>query len=163
MTGSLAVLGLGGVWFSIKEAFFPAIIGLFVFFSSKSHNPFIKTFLINPHTLNVDKIHEQLKVHQKENEFSDLLRKGTRLLSFSFFFSAILNFILAERIFLPLDMSLDSEGKSQVLNQQIAQMTTWSSVVILVPSMLFLMGILWFLLKEIRELTGLKTEEILKS
>jgi hypothetical protein len=158
----LAVLGLDGIWFSIKEAFFPAIIGVFVWFSASTKNPFIRTMLINPHTLNVDRIEEQLRQHQKEIEFEQLLRKGTQLLSFSFFFSALLNFVLAERIFLPLDPTLNAELKAQALNQQIAQMTTWSSVVILVPSVIILMGILWYLLKEIRILTGLKTEEILK-
>ena len=31
ITGSLAVFGLGGVWFQIKEAAFPLLIGIFVF------------------------------------------------------------------------------------------------------------------------------------
>src|SRR6476661_3851756 len=33
VTGSLAVLGLGGIWFSLKEAFFPFLIGAFVWWS----------------------------------------------------------------------------------------------------------------------------------
>lgn len=162
VTGSLAVLGLDGIWFSIKEAFFPAIIGIFIFFSAKSENPFIRTFLLNPQTMNVDMIENKLKELSKESEFLGHLKASTQLLSYSFFLSAVLNFALAERIFLPLEAALDAEAKSQILNQQIAQMHSWSLLVILVPSVVFLMGILWYLLKGIRELTGLKTEEILK-
>ncbi len=162
VTGSLAVAGLGGIWFSIKEAFFPLLIGLFVWISSGRKNPFVSNFLLNAHTMHVDLIHEKLKEHQKEGEFLKHLQFSTKLLACSFFLSATLNFLLAERIFLPLDPTLDAEAKSQLLNQQIAEMTTWSSVVIVVPSIIFLMGILWHLLKGIRELTGLKTEDILK-
>lgn len=162
VTGSLAVAGLGGIWFSIKEAFFPLLIGIFVWISSMRDNPFVKNFLINAHTMQVDTINEKLKQNQKEPEFLKHLQFSTKLLACSFFLSAILNFVLAEHIFLPLDPALDAEAKSQLLNQQIAEMTTWSSLVILVPSVLFLIGILWHLLKGIRELTGLQTEEILK-
>lgn len=162
VTGSLAVLGLGGIWFSVKEAFFPGIIGIFIFLSAKGENPFIRSFLLNPHTMNVDTIENKLKENSKEPEFLRHLKISTQLLSYSFFLSALLNFLLAQRIFLPLDSDLDAEAKSQLLNQQIAEMHTWSFIVILVPSVLFLMGILWYLLKGIRELTGLKSDEILK-
>jgi len=162
VTGSLAVAGLGGLWFSLKEAFFPLLIGIFVWISSTRATPFVKTFLLNAHTMHLDLITEKLKTNQKEGEFLKHLQFSTKLLACSFFLSAALNFFLAQRIFLPLDSSMDAETKSQLLNQQIAEMTTWSSLVIVVPSIIFLMGILWHLLKGIRELTGLKTEEILK-
>ncbi len=162
VTGSLAVAGLGGMWFSIKEAFFPLLIGIFVFVSSTQAKPFVKTFLLNGHTMHLELIEEKLKQNQKEGEFLKHLQFSTKLLACSFFLSAVLNFFLARRIFLPLDANLDGEAKSQILNQQIAEMTTWSSVVIVVPSILFLMVILWHLLKGIRELTGLQTDDILK-
>jgi hypothetical protein len=162
VTGSLAVAGLGGLWFSIKEAFFPLLIGIFVFISSTRAKPFVKTFLLNGHTMHLELIEEKLKQNQKEGEFLRHLQFSTKLLACSFFLSAVLNFFLAQRIFLPLDANLDAEAKSQLLNQQIAEMTTWSSLVIVVPSILFLMVILWHLLKGIRELTGLQTDEILK-
>ena len=162
VTGSLAVAGLGGMWFSIKEAFFPLLIGIFVFVSSTQAKPFVKTFLLNGHTMHLELIEEKLKQNQKEGEFLKHLQFSTKLLACSFFLSAVLNFFLARRIFLPLDANLDGEAKSQILNQKIAEMTTWSSVVIVVPSILFLMVILWHLLKGIRELTGLQTDDILK-
>jgi hypothetical protein len=162
VTGSLAVAGLGGIWFSIKEAFFPFLIGVFVWLSARRANPFVKTFILNPATMNVDKIEERLKANNKESEFQTHLATSTRLLAASFFLSALLNFVLAERIFTPLDPALDSEARAIALNQQIAQMTTWSTAVILIPSMIFLIGILWHLLRGIRQMTGMPTEEIMK-
>ncbi len=162
VTGSLAVAGLGGIWFSIKEAFFPLLIGIFVWISSIRGKPFVQTFLLNPATMQLDVINEKLKEFQKEAEFLKHLQFSTKLLACSFFLSATLNFLLAQRIFLPLDPMLDAEGRSQALNHQIAEMTTYSAMVIVVPSIFFLMFILWHLLKGIRELTGLQTDQILK-
>lgn len=163
VTGGLAVLGLGGMWFAAKEAFFPFLIGVFIWFSAHKENPFIRDFLLNPRTLNVEVIEQKLRDQHKEADFLKHLQFSTRLLAISFFVSAALNFGLAQRIFTPLEPNLQSEARSVALNQQIAQMTSWSAVVIVLPSMIFLIGILWYLLKGIRELTGLKTDEILKS
>lgn len=162
VTGTLALLGLGGIWFSIKEAFFPFLIGAFVWWSAGRKNPLIKTFLLNPQTMQVDRIEQALKEKNKEPEFDLHIRQSTRFLSFSFFLSAVLNFALAQVIFTPLDVSMTHGEKSLLLNQQIAQMTTWSAVIIVIPSTIFLIFILWHLLKGIRDLTGLQNEEILK-
>lgn len=162
VTGSLAVLGLGGIWFSIKEAFFPFAIGVFVWFSAKKEKPLIHAFLINHQTMHVDTIDTKLRENQKEKEFVEHLQFSTKLLAGSFFFSAILNFFLAQRIFVQLDANLDATALAVALNQQIGEMTAWSAGVIVVPSTCFLIYILWYLLKGIRELTGLTTEQILK-
>ncbi len=163
VTGGLAVMGLGGIWFSIKEAFFPFIIGAFIFWSAQGEKPFVRSFLINANTMNLELIDEKLKANQAEAEFTKHLKNSTRLLSCSFFLSALMNFILSQRIFLPLDPALTSEQKSLLLNHQIAEMTSWAMAVLLVPTLIFLIGILWYLLRGIRQLTGLQTDEILKS
>lgn len=163
VTGSLALLGLGGIWFAIKEASFPALIGIFVFFSAFTAKPFVETLLLNPQLMDLDKVHQRLKEHNKESEFKRHLAFSTQMLSGSFFLSAVINFLLAVKIFTPLDSTLDETAKSIALNEQIAQMTSYTMMVLLVPTMLFLVFILWHLLKGIRDLTGLKTEEFLKN
>ncbi len=161
MTGGLAVLGLGGIWFSVKEAAFPSLVGLFVLASAFSQKPFIKTLFVNPQLIKIDLLMERLRQNQKEKEFAKLMKTSTMWLSCSFFLSAILNFSLATRIFLPLEAGLDSNAQSVALNHQIADMTKWAMVVILIPSMAFLFLIFWRLLKKLSHLSGLTTEEIL--
>lgn len=163
VTGSFALLGLSGMWFSIKEAFFPTIIGVFVLVSAFSKKPFVKTLFLNPQLLQLDKIETSLNEKKNHALFDQLLKKSTMLLSVSFFFSALLNFALALHIFIDLDKTLDETQKALVLNDQIAKMTQYSFVVILIPSMIFLIFILWHLLRGIRDLTGLKTDEVLKN
>lgn len=47
LTGGLAVSGLGGFWFALKEAVFPLIIGVFVAGSALTKKPLIQTLVIN--------------------------------------------------------------------------------------------------------------------
>lgn len=162
-TGTLALLGLGGIWFSLKEAFFPLAIGIYIWFSSGSEKPVITQFLLTPQMMNVDLIEKKLEDNQKQIEFLKLLKSSSQLLAASFFMSALLNFVLADRIFTELDPNLNSVEKATILNQQIAQMTSWSAAVIVIPSTIFLVLILFHLLKGIRSLTGLSNEEILKN
>jgi hypothetical protein len=161
LTGSLAVLGLGGTWFAVKEAAFPSLVGLFVLGSAFTQKPFIKTLFVNPQLVNIEVLMTRLQEKKKESEFALLMKQSTIWLSMSFFFSATLNFILARRIFLPLESSLDSDSQSVALNHQIADMTKWAMIMILIPSLLFLFTIFWRLLKKLGALSGLATDEIL--
>lgn len=161
LTGGLAVLGLGGIWFSVKEAAFPLLIGIFVFFSAFSQKPFMKVLFINPQIINTELLLKKLKENGRELEYLRLMKISTMWLSASFLLSAVLNFALAQSIFVPTESGLDTDGQSAALNLQIADMTKWSLLVILLPSMIFMLAIFWGLLKKLSQLSGLATDEIL--
>lgn len=161
VSGTLTILALGGMWFAVKEAAFPLLIGGFVFGSAFSKNPFFKSLFMNPNTFDIEKINQKLDSDDKRFHFSELMKKSTLFLSVSFIMSAILNFILALRIFTPLPESMLDLEKQKILNEQLSQMTLYSLGVILLPSMIFLGSILYYTFKKINTLTGLKTEELL--
>lgn len=164
VSGTLTLLALGGIWFALKEAAFPLLIGIFVFISSWTAKPFFKTLFMNPATFDIQKIEARLETADKKIQFHNLMKLTTQLLSVSFLMSSVLNFVLSLRIFTPLDEALTSTEKQQILNEQLGQMTLYSLGVILVPSVLFLGGIMYFAFRRINQLTGLTTEElILKS
>lgn len=162
LTGGLALLGLNGFWFAVKEAAFPALVGLFVMGSAFTKKPFIETLFLNPALMKVDLLEERLKANGKQKDFHDHMKKATIWLSLSFAFSAVCNFVLARKIFTEIDPTLSTDAQSTLLNEQIAQMTTWSMAIIMVPSMLFLLGIFWYLMRGIKQHSGLSTEELLK-
>ncbi|MCK6597265.1 MAG: hypothetical protein L6Q37_02790 [Bdellovibrionaceae bacterium] len=162
-TGSLALLHIEGLWFAVKEAAFPLLVGSFVFFSAFTKNPFIKTLFLNPQVLNMDLITHSISSNEKEKEFEHLLILGTKLLSLSFVLSAVLNFILASNIFSPIDIALVGDARTQALNEQIATMTKWSFAVIMLPSMIALMGILFFIINKLKHITGLTQEQLFKT
>lgn len=159
-TGGLAIMNLEGIWFAVKEAAFPILVGAFVFFSAFTADPFIKTLFLNPQVLNMELIFHSISTLKKEVEFEDLLRFGTKLLSLSFVLSAVLNFTLAYKIFIPIDPLVLGDDRTQLLNDQIADMTKWSFVVILIPSMVTLMAILYFIINKLKHITGLTQEQL---
>lgn len=160
ISGTLSLLALGGIWFAVKEALFPLLIGVFVLFSSFGKTPFFETLFLNPNAFDVDKIQKHITDANKSDEFKLLMKKSTQWLSLSFLMSAILNFSLALVIFKPLVETLPLEQKQDLLNQQLGSMTMYSMIVILVPSILFLGGILYFTFKKIKELTNLNTDDL---
>lgn len=162
ITGGFAVSGLTGIWFAVKETAFPLLIGVFVAASSWTRRPFLQTMIVNPQTMHWDLVDEKLKALGREEDFFQLLRVATRFLSISFLFSAIANFVIAMRVFTPIDAALSSEAQAATLNDQIAQMTTVTFAVTFVPSLLILGGILFYLFRGITRTTGLTLEQIMK-
>lgn len=154
VTGGLALSGKTGIWFAIKEATFPALIGIFVLASSWTKRPFMQIMLLNPQIMEVDKLEAKLREQSAETKFHHLLQLGTRGLACSFFLSAVINFYLASRIFLEIDPMLADAERSVVLNNQIAKMTGWAAMFTVVPSMILMTLLLFALLKRLEKITG---------
>lgn len=160
ISGTLSLLTLGGIWFAVKEALFPLLIGIFVYFSSWGKTPFFETLFLNPAAFDTQMIQYKLIENNHNNNFKNLMKKATQWLSVSFLMSAILNFFLALYIFKPLSDTLSTEEKQSLINQQLSQMTVYSLIVIMIPSIIFLGAILYFSIQKIKVMTGLKTEEL---
>lgn len=163
MTGGLALLKLEGIWFSIKEATFPLIIGSFVFASSFTKNPFIKILFFNPQILKIDLINQEIEKQSRQNQMLLLLKNSTILLSLSFLLSAVLNFLLAYTIFKPIPIDLSDTQRAEMLNMQIGEMTKLSHLIIMIPSMAVLGGVLYYIIKKLKEITGLEMEQLFHS
>lgn len=160
ISGTLSLMALGGIWFAVKEALFPLLIGVFVLFSSYGKNPFFESLFLNPAAFDVDKIQAKITETSKEQDFKNLMQRSTQLLSLSFLMSALLNFFLALKIFTPLAETLTTEQKQDLLNQQLGQMTMYSLLVILIPSIIFLGAILYYTFRKMTALTGLTTNDL---
>lgn len=162
ITGGLALVGVTGMWFAVKEAAFPLLLGIFVFFSANTSKPAVEMLFLNPAVFQLDRLREKIGELKIEDQFHRLLMMSTRWLAVSFFLSAALNFILATRIFLPLPDGLDADARSIQLNEQIASMHQWSFLVILVPSMIFLMTIFYVVIRKLKQMTGLGDDDLFK-
>lgn len=162
-TGGLALVQADGIWFAIVEMGLPLILGIGVFISAFSDKPFISTMAYNEMLMQTDKVESALKELNNESAFTKLLKNSTFLLASSFLLSAILNFGLAYVIFLPIDASLADTQRAEILNSQIAEMRYKSFFVIMIPLMVFSVGIMWHLLNGIKKLTHLSLDDILKN
>jgi len=83
-SGVLTLLTLGGIWFALKEASFPLLIGCFVLASSFTKNPFFQSLFLNPATFDIEKVEVRLDSDLKKQDFFILMKNLTRWLSLYF-------------------------------------------------------------------------------
>ncbi len=154
LTGGIGLLQLDTQWLAIKEAAIPGIIGIAVLISTQTPYPLIKTLLYNPKILNVNKISQKLKELGKTAVFESRLMNATYLLGGTFFFSSVMNYILAKWM-------VTSPAGSAEFNEQLGQMTLLSYPIIAIPSTVMMMAIFYYLWRTIHGITGLALEDIL--
>lgn len=162
-TGGFALLHLQGIWFAVKEAAFPGLMAIGVAASSMSKRPLVATLFCNPQVMNMDLLMQKLEEKKLGSAFLKLQQRTTLWLASSFILSSLLNYFIAVRVFVPMDATLSASSQAEVLNGQIAKMTGLGFTAIAGPMMIFTGLILFFFLKRISQLTGLKLEEVLKS
>ncbi len=153
LTGGIGLLQLDTQWLAIKEAAIPGIIGIAVLVSTRTRYPLIKTMLYNPKVLDVDKIRQRLDESGNSVEFEARLMKATYLLGSTFFFSSVMNYILAKWI-------VTSPSGSAAFNEELGRLTLLSYPMIAIPSMVMMIAILYYLWRSIRDITGFTLEEI---
>src|SRR5690606_21392684 len=95
LTGGFALAKLDGLWFAVKEASVPLVIGLMVLLSMKSRRPLIREFIYNDQVIDVPKIDAALDARGVRADFERLLARAGWLVVASFMVSAVLNFVLA--------------------------------------------------------------------
>lgn len=162
-TGGFVLFQLDGIWFAVKEAGFPLLIGIFVMISSFSEKPFIKMILFDSGALNTALIHEKITEFGKQIDLKKLLQKTTFYFSLTFYLSALLNFLLAWRIFTDIPMTLSEAERNIMLNDQVAEMTWMGYVVIFVPSLILFIALMYYFFSRLTKLTGLKLDHLVKA
>ena len=156
LTGGFGLAKLDGLWFAIKEASVPAVIGLMVLLSTKSKRPLIREFIYNDQVIDVAKVDRALAERGAQSAFTQLLKRAGWFVTASFFISAGLNFALARWI-------LTAPAGTVEFNEQLGRMQWLSWPVIVLPSMAMMMMALWSLLKGIKRLTGMELEQVFQT
>ena len=154
LTGGIGLLELDPKWLAVKEAAIPLIIGLLVLLSLKTPYPLVRTLLYNPNFINTEHIDKELTVKGNKEEFDGRLVKATYFLSCTFLFSATLNYLLATYL-------VTSPAGTEAFNEELGRLTLLSYPIIALPSMGFLIAILFWLIKSVKALSGLPLEEII--
>ena len=156
LTGGLGLLHMDGLWFAVKEAAVPSVIGIAVLASLKTKKPLVHTMLYNPQVIDVPKVDAALAERQTRLGFDRLLVTSSYLLTISFLLSAVLNFVLARYL-------LKSPSGTPEFNAELAKMHLLSWPVIVLPSLAMTLLALWRLLSGLKNLTGLSMDEIFRA
>ncbi|RQO55587.1 MFS transporter [Paucibacter sp. KBW04] len=155
MTGGIGLLALDPQWLAVKEAAVPGVIGLVVAGSALSKKPLVHLLVFSPQLMDVPRIEAALTERKASAAFERSLRLGTLMLAGSFAFSSIMNYGLARWI-------VQSPAGSEAFNAELGRMNLLSWPVIVIPSTLLTMAVLFYLARSIRRLTGLTLEDCLR-
>jgi hypothetical protein len=146
LTGIISLVELDKMWIIIKETSIPLLIILFMLiFKKKGLVFFEKTF---SEILNSEKIKEKIG-----KDYDKLWEKYYLIMIIPFTISAVLNFTLAYVL-------IQNQPGSVEYLQQIGRMTALSFPAIALPSMIVLLGVFYFMFRDIKKKTGFKLEEI---
>ncbi|WP_428241781.1 VC0807 family protein [Gynuella sp.] len=154
LTGGISLLKLDPKYIAIKEATIPALIGIMVILSQRSRYPLVNLFLFNEQVIDVAKVKEIIRERGLDSEFASKLRNVSYIIASSFFLSSVLNYVLAKWIMV-------SPAGTEAYTEELAKMTALSYPVIALPSMVVLFAGLWYMMTQLKNMTGLKMEEML--
>ena len=154
LTGGIGLLKLDVQWLALKEAAIPGLIGVGVLISAFTKKPLMKVLMMNPHVFDTEKISSVLLATGNHGVFEKRLSHATILLSGTFFFSSAMNYALAKWIVI-------SSAGTPAFNAELGRLTLMSYPIIVVPSMIMMGGIVWYLLRAIRTLTNFSFEDVL--
>lgn len=156
LTGGIGLLALDAQWLAVKEAAVPSLIGVAVLASTWTKSPLIRVLVFNAQLFDVDKVHRALEERNNTAAFEQRLRQGTGLLAGTFFFSAVANYVLARWI-------VHAPAGSEAFNEELGRLTLLSYPIIAVPSMLMMMGLMFWLARGAKALTGLDLGDMLQT
>lgn len=153
ITGLLGLFKVSNLWFAVKEAAIPAILGLAIPLTLKTRQPLVRTLIYNDQVLDTDRIGRALVERDAVPGFDALLRWASWVLAGAFLFSAVLNYFLARWIVTAPPGSSENVAQLGKLNW-----VSWP--VIMIPSLAIMMFALIRLLKGLEKLTGLSGDEL---
>lgn len=154
LTGGIGLLALDARWLAVKEAAVPSLIGVVILGSIWTRNPLIRLLVFNASLFDVERVSAALAVKGTTAAFDQRLRQGTALLAGTFFFSAVANYVLARWVVV-------SPAGTEAFNQELGRLTLLSYPVIAIPSTLMMMGLLYWLARQAKALTGLDMGDML--
>jgi hypothetical protein len=153
-TGGIGLLKLDAQWLAVKEAAVPGLIGLAVLVSARTRWPLIRMLVYSPQLVDVARVDAQLAARGTTAAFETRLRNGTLLLAGTFFFSALMNYLLARWV-------VTSPAGTEAFNAELGRMTLLSYPVIALPSMAMTLAVLYYVIHGARQLTGLSLGDML--
>ncbi len=148
-----------GIIFGIKEAVVPLVLGSLFIITHKKKSPLLKTFLYNDGLFDVKRIEKKVTANNEENDYQKLLWQCSLIMFGSFCVSAAANFFLSVYLFSGLEPTL--EKWKVAYNEIVGDITFWGFVVIGGPFFFVMAFILYFLMKRLKAITGLTSEEVL--
>lgn len=145
--------------FGIKEAVVPLVLGSLFIITHSKKSPLLKTFLYNESLFDVNRIEKTVKEKSEEADYKKLLWQSSLIMFGSFCLSAAANLFLS--IYFFQDLEASAENWKVEYNEIVGKITGYGFLVIGLPFFFVMAFILYFLMKRLKSITGLSSEEVL--
>jgi hypothetical protein len=155
VTGGLGLLNLSAVWFAAKEAAFPIFLGLAFPLSFLWGKPLVSELLLNPQVINHDLLNSRLNSEAQKQSFQALLRQASWALAGTMLLSAVANAMLV------LYYLKGTVPGTEEYTKAIGRQNWVGFIVIGVPMMAATMGLLFWMLGQLKKLTGLERDDLM--
>ena len=155
LTGGIGLMRLDAHWFAVKEAVVPALMGLVIAGSAWTRHPLIHALVFDAALLDTERLQAALATRGKAAAFERRLQAGTVVLGAVFAATAVASYLLARWIVV-------SPSGTEAFNQELGRLTLLSYGVVSVPTLLLLMGLLFWLAAQARHLSGLSYDELFR-
>jgi hypothetical protein len=155
LTGTLNQMKADGFWFAVKEAAIPTLFCGAILLSMRTKRPLVRELLWNDQIIDTAKVETVLTERDRRGDLDRLLTRASLGLAFSFLLSAVLNFGLARWL-------LKSPPGTPEFNAELGKMNGLSLPVIMLPTMIVTMIVLWKLMTGLNHITGLELDDILR-
>ena len=155
LTGTLNQMRADGFWFAVKEAAIPTLFGAAVLLSMRTKRPLVRELLWNDQVIDTARVEALLTEQDRRSDLDRLLSRASYGLAFSFLLSAVLNFGLARYL-------LKSPPGTPEFNAELGRMNGLSLPIIMLPTMIVTMFVLWKLMSGLTRITGLELDDILR-
>lgn len=155
VTGGLGLLNLSAVWFAAKEAAFPIFLGLAFPLSFLWGKPLVSELLLNPQVINHDLLNSRLNTEGQKQSFQALLRQASWALAGTMLLSAVANAMLV------LYYLKGTVPGTEEYTKAIGRQNWVGFIVIGVPMMAATMGLLFWMLGQLKKLTGLERDDLM--
>jgi hypothetical protein len=116
--------------------------------------PLIAKLLLNEYMFKVELIYTKLRESEQTDVFKAKVGFANKLLALTFIFSAVMNYGLAKWL-------VTSPAGTVAFNEELGHMTLMSYPVIVLPSMIMLGALMFYVAKVIKNLTGYKLSDLL--
>jgi len=141
--------------FGAKEAIIPLILGAAILLNSK----LFKSLFYQPAIFNIELIEEQVNEKQQQASYVKALQMSLMIFAGSFFLSAVLNWFVAQYFLSEIDYN--ASDSLALYNAAIAKITGWGFLIIGVPAIITSCLAIFFLIKQLKAITGLSIDDIL--
>lgn len=155
LTGGLGLMKLDTVWFALKEASVPVVLGLCFPLSFLWKKPLIEALFMQPQLLNVKLIRQRVAQEPAAGGFRQILWRASLGMGAMMLVSAVMNFALAWWL-------LDGKQPQTPEHNSALSKLNWAGMLVIgVPMMGAMLVVMTRFLRGLERLTGLERADLM--